>query len=754
MKFHTVSVVAVLSALLAGTPLPAASNAPLEIELRGPTDVAPDERPAATLVLNNPRKTAARVEVRAVLQSDPYLADLDFDGHTKGKSTAIPVTGEKIAEISRSVRVPALGKKTVTLSFGKPLTTGSYCIVARIADGDRVTLTGRRLFGEPAPIEVAASSRFGLNAARWSLAEEHVKLGIGWVRFENFKWPMVSGKANHYSFHPGPAPWRLDVDDAIKTYTDAGLNVLPMMFLTPDWAADDVPGLKENVKLARVPRDPRKFGQFAFQTAARFGSRKVNADKLLTDDKISGKNQIRVFELGNEPNLNPLRGGRLPGWGPWVGTMDQFWEIYRAGATAIKEADPDAKVASPGFAGMTCETVDAMRIHTYADGTHPIDYCDMLSVHFYSGRTPPEIATRDSNNATDLDVTFDEHVRRTVEWRDRYRPGIPIWLTETGYDTSGPIGTNERTQAARLPRVIMIALHNGFDKVLVYRESGSTPTRHAASGVLRNDFTRRPSWYTYATLIRRLHGATPDAQLRLAADNAWAYTWNRDGRLLLTAWTVTGTAQLNLELGKATVTDAFGKSRTVNGTADLRLTEFPLYISHFAGNGELDTLRDRAKAERSARKVRLGELARLKTYLFDFGDNKEPQSTNIGRMRRFTKVPAERVYSADNGFGFEEKPGEKNEFWHWRRTPIERHAVNTYATNFRCDVEAGEYQMRLKVTGPAGSEVTIDTGSRRQTVKIEKDKPIDLTVDADRGYVRIVNPGRAAYHYLTLVEAE
>ena len=676
-----------------------------------------------------------------------------YDGMAD-ESTDIPVTGKTIADIKQTVEVPALGYRVLTVPLDKPLETGSYMLVARVGIGDQITLSGQELFCEPAQLKPHASSQFGLNASRWFLAKEHAKLGIGWVRFENFKWPMVSPAPDTYSFNPGPKPWSLDIDDAMQTYADAGINVIPMMFLTHEWASDPVEGLKDKMALSRVPRSPELYGQFAYQTVARYGSKKIESSKLLTADKVSGKNQIRWFELGNEPNLNPFRGRNLPTWGAWSGTMDQFYEIYKEGAIAVKKADPDAKVASLGFAGMTCETIDSLRTYTYEDGTHPIDYTDMLSVHFYSGRTPPEISTHDSNNSSDMSVAYDEHVRRTVEWRDRNKPGIPIWLTETGYDTGGPIGTNERTQSARLPRVVMISLHNGFDKVIVYRESGSTPTQHAAAGVLRNDLTRRPSWYSYATLIRQLDKATPDQQIKLDSDNTWAYTWNRNGKLLLTAWAITDQATLNLELGSATVTDAFGMTRKVTSTKDLQLTEFPLYISDFANNSKLNQLRENNKAKRAERKASREALAQKQAYLYDFGNNLETESVNIGKMRTFQKVPAEQVYTKDNGVGFEDKPAENNEFKHWKKNPLERNGVNTYNTSFRCDIHPGTYEISFAAEGPGNTIVTIDTGTKQQEVTLKKDQPAILTLNVDKGYLRIISKGRLTYRFLTLIQVD
>jgi len=120
--------------------------------------------------------------------------------------------------------------------------------------------------------------------------------------------------------------------------------------------------------------------------------------------------------------------------------------------------------------------------------------------------------------------------------RDRYAPRKPIWMTETGYDSAGPFGTTEAIQAARLPRVVMLCLAYGIEKVFVYRESGSTPAMHACSGVLRDDFSRKPSM----VYPGHSHPATARGPWRRTADaapgpNVWLLEWNVGDRPLLTA---------------------------------------------------------------------------------------------------------------------------------------------------------------------------------------------------------------------------
>ena len=87
----------------------------------------------------------------------------------------------------------------------------------------------------------------------------------------------------------------------------------------------------------------------------------------------------------------------------------------------------------------------------------------------------------------------------------------------------------------------MLCLANGVEKVFVYRETGSTPSMHACSGVLCEDYPPKPSWYTFGTLIRQLHDVRGGARrLPHVDENVWLMEWDASGQPLLTAWTVDG----------------------------------------------------------------------------------------------------------------------------------------------------------------------------------------------------------------------
>ncbi len=674
---------------------------------------------------------------RLAMPAEYYI----YDGNTDEKMT-IPNLGEKLAKKKLNITLPAGKYKLLPVSLPHKLTTGNYLLSAWISSGKYKKLINKHIFIEPKWLDDVSQSRFGLNGARPALTKLNRKLGIGWIRFENFKWLFTSSKPHQYSFTGKVKPWGLDFDRYMKTYRDAGLQVLPMMFLTPKWATIDKPEKFRGKYPLLPPKDPADYGEFAFQSVARYGSKTHPADKLKTDDKKSALNMINYFELGNEPNLNPRVGSKWPTWGAWAGTMSEFWEMFRYGAEAVKKADPNAKIVSPGWAGTDPADLDQMRTYTYKDGKHPIDFIDVISVHYYSGRVPPEIAMGDANNSKDNGVKFEKLLKRLKNWRDRHRPNAQIWMTETGYDTGGPIGTSEFTQAARLPRIVMLCLANGVDKIFVYRESGSTPTRHAAAGVLRNDFSVRPSWYTYATMIRQMDKIKAGVKLPYKDQNVRLQTWERNGEPVLTAWTITGTAKLNLELGPAIVTDAFGYQKKVNSTRELTLDEYPKYISGFKATSNFKQLCAHAEKQEKQREAQDKAAAKREVYLFSFGDSSTTLSEYIGRMRIYSTVKQDTLYTPKTGYGFVGKPAYKKAVKNWKRDQRCKTGLECVKDNiFKIDLKNGKYKVICEVDPGWKKVADLELkGVKNAPVKLHytKNKTLDtVQVEVTNGFMTI-----------------
>ena len=68
-------------------------------------------------------------------------------------------------------------------------------------------------------------------------------------------------------------------------------------------------------------------------------------------------------------------------------------------------------------------------------------------------------------------------------------------------------------------------------------------------------------------------------------------------RQLITAWTLGETKPLGIELGKASVCDAFGRTTQTQGTKDLQLSYFPTYISITEPSADFAKAVEAAKAK-------------------------------------------------------------------------------------------------------------------------------------------------------------
>jgi hypothetical protein len=678
-----------------------------------------------------------------------------YDG-VKDEVVALPKVGPLVDEGRVSFNVPSRSFAMQPLEFAKPLDSGAYLLGLSVErDGTR-ELSYRHVFcklQERADL-ISGDSRIAMNAASPELAPQLRELGVGFVRFENGKWPFVSSQPHRYAFAGEVAPWHVNLDKIFQTYHDAGFGILSYMFLTPAWASSAPADTADRMRLSFPPKDLSLYGEFCFQMAARYGSRKHPDDALLTTDKRSGLNLVKYYEMWNEPNLNP---SPTASWGGWAAPMDTYYEMMRFGAEAVKRADPAAVVTSAGYAGMTTDIVDRLRTYEYPDGKRPLDFVELINVHFYSGQAPPETCTTDGNARVTSATTFPENLRELSAWRDRYAPKMPIWMTETGYDSAGPFGTTEAVQAARLPRVVMLCLANGIEKVFVYRESGSTPSQHACSGVLREDLSRKPSWYTLGTLIRQLHGVSGGARrLPHPDENVWLLEWDAGGKPLLTAWTVDGTTRLGIDLGACTATDSFGGVTSPTSTADVQLTPYPIYLRDFANPKTLQPLRAEGDRREAARAAKQKQIAALRKHLFDFGSTEHVgRSTIEGHHTDYVPVLATTVWDEARGYGFD-KPGLKDEDQPWMaKQKLDRDGTRVRDQLFQFRVAPGRYDLTMNVapfgdpgqvtvSGVAGGPLKVEVRKKNPVttlqVEVAGEKPtIGIQINNDYGHFRWIS---------------
>ncbi len=593
-------------------------------------------------------------------------------------AVAIPTVGPRIAGGSATAAVAAGDHADIVLNGEAPLGPGGYLLGLKRIVGGRTVSSWQPLFVRPGDtVDPVRAARFGVNVAEMSLAPEMRRCGFSWVRFENCKWAMFSPAPDTYAFDGSVAPWHVDDDTVFGTYAKLGMQVLPYVFQTPEWATTAPAGTDRN-RAGYPPKNPADYGEAIYQLVARYGHAAAAADSLKTNDHKSGLGLIDVVELWNEPNLND------PGWGPFVGPIADYFTVMRAGVDGAHRADAKILVSAAGWGGFDLATVGMLSEFHYPDGKTPLDLVDIVNVHFYSGREEPELCGHDPNavrsGAAQAGQTYPEQIANLVTWRDRNKPTARIWLTETGNDVGGPIGRTERYQAGKVPRAVMLALAGGIDKVFIYREKGSDPSMHAGAGLLRNDLSLRPLWFTVAAMIRQLQGFSGKA-LRLPSKDprVWMLLWQDGQRRLVTAWTTSGTAACPTDLGPATVVDAFGRveaSATAPATsaekATLVLSEMPTYITPVGDSPGLAKLVAAGKAAAGAEARRFAQLSAITMALFDFGSTDHVGTlAGYGLPRRFTAVVKDTVWDDKIGYGFT-KPALSDEDQRWIDDPLER----------------------------------------------------------------------------------
>lgn len=693
--------------------------------------------------------------------------EIQVFGGINSADKAVPELGGVAAKGSFSVDVPARSFTVRPLKEISIPEAGAYLLRVELMANGAYSAAQETIITTPAPNKPAdaSTSRFGINASSADLADGWGPFGFGWVRFENMKWMMFSPSSGEFRFDGSVSPWMVRFDDLMKRYNACGMKVLPYIFMVPEYATSAGPEANKKMRASFPPKDPADYGEAIFQVVARYGSNKVPADKLKTPDKLTGLDQISAVEIWNEPNLNPNPDA---GYGAWAASLDKFWPVFRAGAEGSKAADPKLPVTSPGMAGLTLEVVEPFRQYRYPDGKTPLDFMDILNVHYYSGRQPPEIATKDSNVVRQGDeqsaLTYPDDLRELISWRNHYAAGKPIWLTETGYDSSGDHGTNERLQAARLPRVTLLALAAGVDKVFIYREQGSTPSQHASAGLVRNDTSLKPSYFSVATMLRELAGMAqgPSPRLPDPDPNIWLYAWETPKGKVLAAWTVNGVGTLSLGAGECEVVDSFGGHKKVSGKP-IAVGEFPVYIH---GAGDWPEVAARAAAAKEAiakRDAREQKLAALRTILFDFGPADQVGILHgFGPPRTFSAVTGETAYSSGSGFGFEKVPvlcQEKK----WMKDLLERDSCRLDKSNaFLFDVPPGKYALTLSAgsLGP-GSQARISLegatkadGSAAVFEIGEKTPPQSAEILVTAPKVRLTTDNYADLRWMSLVESQ
>ena len=194
-------------------------------------------------------------------------------------------------------------------------------------------------------------------------------------------------------------------DAVIAELGQNGIEPLLALYGSPKWAN----GSDERLYVPPEPAAFRawldRFAMFARQIAGRYRGR------------------VRRWEVWNEPNEHWF-------WKPKP-DVDQYAEVYRAIRNAIRSADPAARVALGGLAGLNASGPDdyngkTFLLELYRRGVYP----DVVAVHPYTEeRTGPDEYLQWDNNFSDIGMIY---ALMQAHGQGHRR----MWVTEWGWSTA------------------------------------------------------------------------------------------------------------------------------------------------------------------------------------------------------------------------------------------------------------------------------------------------------------------------------
>ena len=367
------------------------------------------------------------------------------------------------------------------------------------------------------------------------------RAGLQMVR-ERLNWAEVEAV-------PGRYDW-LQYGTNAKLLSERGVKVLGMYHHAPEWVRR---------KDGKLPVDLFGTYRFAKKAAETF------------------RGQMTAWEFWNEQDI-----------GFAVEAAWDYAAALKAAYLGFKAADPELPVAIGGYA--------ITPILPYADVVMKNgagEYFDIFSVHTYRPISEFPAALR----------SIRSHLERFGA-ADR-----PIWFTENGSNMEGAGRADgllpglkahspeqEMLIAEYLPKMMVIMQFLGVSRDFFfvlppYNESGGNKDW----GLMRRDFSVKPGYAAFATLVDQLGGAVPEGEVRLGEKLRGFLYRRRDGGKTLVCWsrseldtekprpnlTVTGLGEQTFALppgGNPAGVDLFGTPFAVD-PARVVVTRYPQFLT-------------------------------------------------------------------------------------------------------------------------------------------------------------------------------
>jgi hypothetical protein len=397
-----------------------------------------------------------------------------------------------------------------------------------------------------------------------------VDAGVYWVRFNAFNWDQIEPVRTE------PPTYHWDLVDQISLSSAAAndMEVIAVIRFTPDWAQKVSGSYCGPIKADALD----EFAQFLQTLVSRYSVAPYS---------------VRYWELGNEPDVDPMLVEEHSGFGCWGDENDEYYgggyyaEMLRWAYPAIKAADPHAQVLIGGLL-LDCDP----RVPASCSGPHgdmPLKFLegilrngggenvDVMSFHAYSFYDSDLGLGHMGNSGWPGSVTvvpektgFLREVLTEYGCEDKR-----LMNTESALLCSEPTDECLETQAMYVPRVYAEALALGLEGQTYY---AMTNDGWHHTGLLRPDLTPKPVYHAYKTAAFFLSHARYQGEIAgyPASVEGYSFLLRYGNGFVDVIWSTDGTAQnVTLPVG-ASAYDRYGDLIAASGT--IQVDHSPVYV--------------------------------------------------------------------------------------------------------------------------------------------------------------------------------
>lgn len=265
----------------------------------------------------------------------------------------------------------------------------------------------------PAARAAVPLSFVGLYAEDTSGFADQARLGVGIVR-QPFDWSRVERSPGDFDFSV--------YDDFVGKAAAAGVSVLPILARPPEFRSSRPP--RSRSQAMYPPVSNADYAAFVYAAVERYGP----MGTFWSSHPDVPFLPIHAWQVWNEPNI--------PNW--WRSGPDprRYVALLRAGAKAIRAADPGAEVVAAGLPNSKL----GVPFLKFLDGMYRAGargWFDTLAIHPYA----PSVGGV---------VSLAERARVLMDrWHDRSR----LWITEFGWSTGGDASAFRMTQRGQANRI-------------------------------------------------------------------------------------------------------------------------------------------------------------------------------------------------------------------------------------------------------------------------------------------------------------